>query len=329
MALPVDSRTANNLVTTTLDSQFDEIQDGFFLDSPLATRLLERDNILLDGGYEVRQPFIYGGVGGGSHATGSPYDTTLKQFLTYALYPWTELYAPITFDEIEQAKNQGAAAVIDYALALAEVAELTLKETFATQIFATSPNLPVDLQSITTALVAYNSSSAYGGITADTSPQGLVLAPNVTNRINSTGGPFSWDMLQNTTGAVTYGRMVPDLYVTTQAIYNKMVTRSIPAQRFRNEDMKRNFGAEGISYNGSDIMVDQECPSGYIFVLNTRFMKMVLHTQRRFIRRSRDYNLGGRGFPIVDDSMSTDQLVTLCQLVFTATRYSGYVSNVS
>jgi hypothetical protein len=329
VALPVDSRTANNLFTTTLDEMFEDIQDGFFLDSPFTTRLLERDNVKMDGGAFVRQPFIYAGVGGGSHATGTQYDTSLKQVLSYMLFPWTELYAPLTFDELEQAKNEGAAAIIDYAETIGNVAELTLKETFATQVFNASPNLPVDLQSILTALVAYNSSSTYGGLTADTSAQGIVLAPNVTNRINTTGGPFSWDMLQNTFGACTYGRIMPDLIVTTQPIYNKMVLRSIPAQRFRNDDMKRNFGAEGISYNGADIMVDQECPSGYIFVLNTRFIKLILNTGRSFVRRSRMYGLSGRGFPIVNDSMSTDQIVCMTQLVFNATRYSGYISSVS
>lgn len=329
MALPVESNVANNLFTTTLDSIFEEIQDGFFLDTPLTARLLEKDNVLLDGGAYVRQPFVYAGVGGGSHATGQAYDTSLKQVLSYMLFPWTELYAPLTYDEIEQAKNEGAAAIIDYALAIAEVAELTLKETFGIQIFNTSPNLPVDLQSLTTALVAYNSSSVYGGLTADTSAQGLVLAPNVTNRINTTGGPFSFDMLQNTVGACTYGKIKPDLIVTTQTIMNKMILRSIPAQRFTNEDRVRNFGADGINYNGSEVLVDQECNSGYIYVLNTRFWKMVLDRGRSFIRRSRDYGLTGRGFPIYNDSMSTDQLVCMCQLVANATRYSGYISNVT
>lgn len=329
MALPVDSRTANNLFTTTIDEQFEEIQDAFFLASPFTTRLLERDNILLDGGANVRQPLIYAGVGGGSHATGTPYDTQLKQVLTYLLFPWTELYAPITFDEIEQAKNEGAAAVIDYGLAIAEVAELTLKETFAVQIFNTSPNLPVDLQSLTTGLLAYNSGSSYGGLAADTSAQGLALAPNLTDRINTTGGPFSFDMVQKTFGACTYGNIKPDLIVTTQAIMNKAINRAVPAIRSTNNDATKNLGAEGITYNGCDIVVDQECPSGYMFILNTRFLKMVLHRTRSFIRRSRDYNLGGRGFPIYNDSMSTDQLVTMAQMAFTATRYSGYISNIS
>lgn len=329
MALPVDSRVANNLFTTTIDAFLEEIQDGFFLDTPLTARLFSTDNIKLDGGAYVRQPFIYAGVGGGSHATGVPYDTQLKQVLSYMLFPWTEIYAPLTFDEIEQAKNEGAAAVIDYAQAIANVAELTLKETFGVQIFNTAPNLPIDLQSITTALVAYNSAAQYGGLTADTSPQGLALAPNVANRINTTGGPFSFDMLQNTVGACTYGRLKPDLIVTTQLILNKMILRSIPAQRFTNEDRVRNFGADGITYNGSDVMVDQECPAGFIFVINSRFMRLVLHRTRAFMRRSREYGFTGKGFPFFNDSMSTDQIVVLAQLCFLATRYSGYISNVT
>jgi hypothetical protein len=321
MALPVDSRTATNLYTSTIDQWLDSgaLADDFFLSNPVAVRMIERDNVTLDGGAFVRQNLIYAATPAGSHATGTPYDISLPQFMTYMKFPWTELYA---------AQNEGEAAVVDYAMAQAEVAELSLFDLFGVQLYAASPGA-IDLLSLFSALQAYNSGNSYGGLTADTSPQGVAWAPNIAGRINSTGGPFSWDMLQATYGACTYGNLEPDLIVTTQALYNKMVTRAIPAQRWRSDDLKKVFGAEGIGYNRADVMVDQHCPSGDIFVLNTKYWKLVINRNRNFIRRSRAYGLGGFGIPVFNDSKSVDQIVVQTQFVNQAPRTSGYISSVS
>lgn len=325
MANPVDSRTANNLATSTIDSWLPDLIDNFFLSNPLMARLVTRNNVKLDGGYFIRQNLIYQGVGGGSHATGTPYDTAIKQFMTYMLFPWRELYAPLAMDETEEARNEGAAAVVEYALALEQVAELSLFDTFGTQLYAASPGA-IDIQSLITAVPQYNTSVTYGGITADTSAQGLAIAPNSGN-VNTTGGPFSFDMLQTSYGAATYGAEEPDLIITTQALYNKMLLRAIPAQRWRSEDFKKIWGAEGLGFNRADIMVDQHAPTGYIFLLNTKYWKLVLNRNRAFIRRSGLYQL--ERFPIYNDSMWVDQIVAQCQLVDTAPRLSAYISNVT
>ena len=325
MALPVDTRTANNLVTSTIDTWLPDLIDNFFKSNPLFARMLARNNVKLDGGYFVRQNLIYAGVGGGSHATGTPYDTSLKQWMTYMLFPWTELYAPLAMDETEEARNQGAAAVVDYALSLEKVAELTLFDTFGTQIFATAPGA-IDLQTLIQGIPGYNSGSVYGGITADTSAQGLAIAPNSGN-VNTVGGPFSWDLMQTLYGAATYGAEEPDLIITTQAIYNKALLRAIPAQRWRSEDLKKVFGAEGLGYNRADIMVDQHCASGYIFMLNTKYWKLVLNRNRAFIRRSSQYDL--ERFPIYNDSLWVDQIVAQCNLIDCAPRLSAYESSVT
>ena len=327
MALPVDSRTANNLVTSTIDVWLPDLIDNFFVSNPFTARLLSRNNVKLDGGYFVRQNFIYAGVGGGSHATGSPYDTQIKQFMTYMLFPWRELYAPLAWDEAEEARNEGGSAVVDYALSLEKVAELSLFDTFGTQAYQVTPTAGLDIESLYTGMPQYNNSQTYGGITCDTGAQGIALAPNVTNRTNTTGGAFSFDMLQNTYGAVTYGGEEPDLIITTQAIYNKMLVRAIPAQRWRSEDFKKVWGAEGLGYNRADIMVDQHALSGYIYVLNTKYWKLIINRNRNFVRRSSLYGLNR--FPIFNDSLWVDQIVVQCQLVDTAPRLSGFISSVT
>src|SRR5271155_2003051 len=109
MALPVDSRTATNLYTSTIDQWLDSgaLADDYFLSNPFAVRLIERDNVILDGGAYVRQNLIYSNTPAGSHATGTPYDISLPQFMTYMKWPWTELYAALNLDELEQAQNEG------------------------------------------------------------------------------------------------------------------------------------------------------------------------------------------------------------------------------
>src|SRR5271166_4321162 len=117
MALPVDSRTANNLITSTIDTWLPDLVDNFFVSNPLFVRLHTRDNIKREGGAFIRSNMIYGGVPAGAHQTGQQYNTTITQFMTYGLFQWCENYAALAMDEHDQAKNRGAAEIVDYALA--------------------------------------------------------------------------------------------------------------------------------------------------------------------------------------------------------------------
>lgn len=320
MALPVDSRQANNLMTSTIDAWLPDLVDNFFLSNPLFIRLRTRDNIKRDGGAFIRANMIYGPVPAGAHQTGTPYNTDITQFMTYALLNWVENYGALAMDEHDQAKNRGAAEVIDYALALQEVAEMSLAQTVGQQLYSNG-TAPTSIDGLLTAIQP-TGATTYGGIARDGSAQGkAVTQPNV----NAVGGPFSWDLLQDAFGGATIGREKPDLILTSQKIWNRILTRIIPQQRFASEDLKA-VGMDAINYNGADIVVDQQIPEGYIFVLNSKWLKFVTLEGYDFVRRSSLYDLPK--FPIANDSKWVDQVVMYANLVVQSPRLQNWISNV-
>jgi hypothetical protein len=100
--------------------------------------------------------------------------------------------------------------------------------------------------------------------------------------VNTTGGAFDMDMLQGIYGDCCDGAVQPDLIVTTQDIYDKIWLRVQPTQRgnLDNTPGLANIGFSGIKFNNATIVVDSYCNSGYIYVLNTDFWRLVVHKKR-------------------------------------------------
>src|SRR5712692_1678242 len=239
MAIPLDSRTLNNVVSTTLDAKKARVFDLFFASNPLFVRLYSRQNVKWEGGDKIRVPFLYGDLGGGSYGKGDTFDTTNKEFITDLLFDWKRNYAPMAMDNLDQAKNQGVSRIIDLVDAMHQNARMTLANNIGKQIFSDGTgNASKDMDGLVNAI---STTGTYGGITRGTDAIGTAVKGNY----NSTGGAFSLTQMNTEFGAAVIGNEKPDLIVTTQAIWNKFWERIQPQQRFASEDLK-NAGMEAI-----------------------------------------------------------------------------------
>ena len=115
----------------------------------------------------------------------------------------------------------------------------------------------------------------YGGITRDTSEVGT----SVKSNYDGTGGVISHTLLGTQYGKAIIGNEKPDLLITTQTIWDALEARSQPQQRYGSEDMVK-AGFDVFRFRSADVVVDSHCPSGYIFGLNTDYLKLVLHKDR-------------------------------------------------
>jgi hypothetical protein len=62
------------------------IVNQVFKATPLLVRLLTKHNIVVKGGYSLRQPIMYGKLPGGSFSGSGPFDTSYRQTHTYWRY---------------------------------------------------------------------------------------------------------------------------------------------------------------------------------------------------------------------------------------------------
>ena len=264
MALPLDNRQINTLVASTLDAARSEIIDNFFVSNGLFTRLVGKEKVRVEGGEEIRSHFIYGGVPAGPYGEGQPFGSAVPEFITDLRLDWKMNRAELAMHNLSQAKNRGAYRIFDHVAAMKQTAQMSLSDTVGKQLYTNAAD-PLAIDGLKSAI---NDTGTYGGVTRGATGPGAAIK----SYVNTTGGPFSFTMVKNAMGRATIGKSKPDLIVTTQTIFDKMWAQSQPSERNVAEDL-REVGFDSIRISSADVLVDNNCPDGEIFILNTDFVE--------------------------------------------------------
>lgn len=193
-------------------------------------------------------------------------------------FDWKFAYASLNLPMTELLMNGGAQAVTSLMTSKMQTMEITLRSRLATSLFSDGSQFGgkefVGLKS------GVHDTGSYGGI-ARTSPEGSKLV----SYVDATGGTVSLAQVQKAMGKATVAPEMPDLIVTTQRQYDILWGLVQANQRFTPGTTPGQLGAAGfggININGAMVVVDQSCPAGELYVLNTKWIKFVLHSQRVF-----------------------------------------------
>lgn len=330
MALPVDNRAFNNLLATTIDAKLEQITDDFFSRNALIMRLLQRADsgettVRYEGGAEIRSTILYNSLPANSYGPATTFFTGETEFLTDLVFQWKRAYAPINIDNLKIRQNMGPARVINYVEALVKNAVMSLKDFMGTMIFGDGTgNGGLNWDGLANAIDDGNTYSTYGGITRNSTAgdPGNVIK----GFVNSTGGPLSLTMLQNAFGSVTFDDAKPDLIVTTQTLWNALWSRVQPQDRNAPGPL-RDVGFETIRFNGAEVVVDDHCPAGFVYLLNTQFIELWLMEGMDFVRRGQDF--GPNGFPVYNQDFFVDQIVVYGDLIVPGPKYSAKLTGVT
>ena len=314
MALPLDNRQVNNVVTTTLDMRRKEVIDGFFTKNPIMLQLYKKHKVVTKGGDFITTNFVYGQVEGGSYGRGDPFSPSVTEFMTQMRHEWKMNYGAMNWHGLDVAKNQGVHAVVDYTDAVLKNARLRLEKSVAQQIHGSGGGNNMDGFGN-----AVSTTATYGGIARDGSAQGTAITPTV----NTTGGPFSLTMVNQSMGdAAILGDDAIDLIVSNQTIFNKVWERSQPSERNSAGGM-RSIGWKGntVQFNGAEWVVDPYCPSGTIELWNTNYWDFV-------ILAGRDFKVRGP-FDLHLQDASVGQLILTANLVCKGPKFQSIITNVT
>ncbi len=327
MALPIDGRAFNNLISTTIDAKLERLVDNFFGRNALILRLLQRQaageaTVRYEGGAEIRSTILYNQLPANSYGAGSTFFTGETEFMTDLVFQWHRAYAPINIDNLKLRQNMGPARVINYVEALVKNAVMSLKQKLGAMLYGDGTgNNGLDWDGLGAAVAT---TGTYGGITRNSTvgdPGNAIKAS-----VNAVGGPVSLAMLQNSFGNVTFDDAKPDLIVTTQTIWNAIWNRVQPQDRNAPGPL-RDVGFETIRFNGAEIVVDDNCPTGNVYLLNTGFIELWLMEGMDFVRRGQDF--GPNGFPVYNQDYFVDQIVVYGDLVVPGPRFQGLIQNVT
>jgi hypothetical protein len=89
--------------------------------------------------------------------------------------------------------------------------------------------------------------------------------------------------VQTAYGSAWFGREHVDLIIATQPIWDIFWNKIQPQQRFREESSDvAKIGFQSMRYNGASVTVDQLCPTGFMFGLNTKFIQFWITTMPKY-----------------------------------------------
>ena len=153
MAIPTKTQTLNNFVTATFENRRPGLVDNFFGSAPLLAYIRKREAVMLKGGTEIRENFVYADFPAASYGRGTEFNTETKEFSTAMIFDWKFNYAPVNLDVIDVDLNDSPEAVFDLVEAAMETGELSLVDEMSTQIFADgSGNGSLDMDGLANAV---------------------------------------------------------------------------------------------------------------------------------------------------------------------------------
>jgi len=264
------------LLSTTLEKYRDQMTDNVFTARPLTYFLTDKGRIrMIDGGTKIVEPLIYGQNTTVSSYSG--YDTialTAQTGITAAEYEWKQYAASIAISGIEEAKNNGDAAILNLLEAKVMQAEESLREGFNTMFYGDGTG---------------NSGKNWNGL------GNLVEAAGTVGGINrATAGNEYWRSYEeNTAGALTLAQMAtaynsvsvgndhPDMVLTTQTLFEKYESLLQPQLRYT-DAKTADAGFQNLLFKAAPVTFDVGCTAGVMYFLNSKYLTLVGHSGKWF-----------------------------------------------
>lgn len=290
--------------------------DQIFIGNALLVKLLAKTQIIFDSGLKIVQPLLYGQLAGGSYKGLDTFDISYKQTQTMGEWDWKNVYVNVTIPGDDIAKTEGDEKIIGILQSKMETATMTMNELLSNMLFGDGTgNSSKDFDGLLNAIDSTTYTS-YGGVDSATNTWW-------TAQIDSTGGAITLDAVNSMIGSCTIGQKKPDLMFTTQTLYDKLWARVQPQQRFLDgKSALAQVGFSGINFNGHcEIIVDNHVPSGYVFVLNTDFWKLVLN-------RNKNFQWTAEKTPTNQDAY-VRQLLTMGNLICQQRRVQGVMTGLT
>jgi hypothetical protein len=221
-------------------------------------------------------------------------------------------------------QNAGAARVIDLVEVEMDTARLTLADTLGTGIMGDGTGTVTAAKAPDGLLRAIDDNTnyaTYGGVSRAGSD---VVATAIKGVYDATGGPISLSAVNAQFGTATIQPEKPDLIATTQTLWTKLWDRAQPSQRTPSgpgfDDLAR-VGFDAINFNGAATVVDSHVQAGYLWGLNTKYIALIMHSQR-------DFHFTGFKIPINQDAI-VGQILWAGNLVVKSPRLSFQMRGLS
>lgn len=243
-----------------------KLADNIFDSNPLAMRLKKKSLELMDGGTSILQPLNYATVSSAGWFQGAEtLNTTDNDVITSAEYSWKQHYANITISRIDELKNSGDKAILNFVKEKVKIAEKTLVDNLGTGLYSAG----TDAKSIVGLRVIVAANQTVGGISQSANSWWQA-------QVDSSTTTLTMAALQTQYNACSIDSDKPTVMPCTRAVYNLYYALLQPQQRFMDSDTAK-AGFQNLLFNGTPVIADSHCPSSHIFLLNEDYLHLYVH----------------------------------------------------
>ncbi len=239
-----------------------------------------------NGGEDIVIPLEYDGQESGFYVKGDTISSDDRESLTRARFEWKHVFGNATVFRIDGLKNAGQYAKVQLVQQRVGGAQKSTTKTLAGSIYDEPGGATERLTGIM-ACCHETTTTAYGAIQEADLVSEDGTTPWEGKRDTKTEG-ITLDVLRNlVSGAKIRDGMrgKPDLLVTTETLYNVIVSILQVQQRFVKADertAKASF--TGVEFEGKAFFPDDYMPSGTLIGINSNFMGFAVHAKGNMVR---------------------------------------------
>lgn len=262
------------ILTTTLNNYRRQLEDNIFTARPFVAWLQRKDRIRkISGGAKIVEPLVYAvNSTAGSYSGYDTLSTTAQTGISAAEYSWKQFAATIAINGLEEAQNNGEAAILNLLEAKTMQAEETISEKLDEMFFLDGTgNSNKDWLGLAQIV---GTTTSVGGIDGNTDAFWRSTVDSTTEALTIA----DLNTLYNT---ISRGNDHPDFELTTQALYEKYESLLQPQLRFT-DTKTADAGFQNLMHKGAVVMFDSYCQSGTWYQLNSKNLKLVGHEDKWF-----------------------------------------------
>lgn len=270
----------DELLSTTLHNTRKQLTDNIFNSRPLLEYLMSKGRVrTVSGGISIVEPLIYGEGQAGPYKEWQQLTVTPQAGISAAQFPWRQLYATIAISGLEEAQNNGREQQINLLEAKIMQAEEMLKNRLMEMLWGTQsvPDATADVTSIPTLV---DSTGEVGGIDpGDTGNEWWAAYEKAVGSVDATG--LEKEMAQAVHGSSDSGKDRVDAIFTAQGVYEFYESTLTPQVRYT-DTRTANLGFMNLLYKQIPVYWDFEAPTGMMIGLNSKYIGLVIHSERNF-----------------------------------------------
>jgi len=263
----------DEILSTTLKNYIPKLTDNIFSARPLFYALTNGQTIRrISGGAKIVVPVIYGtNSTAGSYAGTDTISITAQTGISAAEYDWGQYAATVTISGIEEAKNNGEAAIIDLLEGKIFQTQETVIENMNTMFWADGTgNGGKDWNGLH--LIVAKPNTALGGITPGDAGNSWWKSTETDEN-----GALTQATMATVYNTISVGNDQPTIIITTQTLYEKYESLLEGQIRYTDTDVA-DGGFQNLLFKGAPVTFDGAATSGQMMFLNTKYLQLVAHS---------------------------------------------------